>query len=513
MLSPPPQDLPQPGVLPYLPIHIIELILRRCPTAHRAAQVSRSWTAALGTLQESITLFMAQRGGGVNRESVLQRACTHGCINVARALLDWSDARFRPRADCLGGQPYLMALAHDHAPVLLLLLEWPVHAPVQCAIDSCNAALMLAARTGHTRLASCVLGLLVDTTSYHYQRQLSLQSTLVCAAHHGHAPIAHAMMQRPHIYDCQDGMILCAAAQGGHSALLRMLCTYPGGPMNSHNARQALLVAADHGHVDIVLGLLEYTRDVRHGGSCDTHLCDALCRAAGAGHVEVVRALLSTGADDPWRTHDPPLDPPLDAEPAARALCRAAANGHTHVVLALLGAPEDARRPPRADCQNGSALCAAARGGHLGAVQALLGDSAHPARADCQDGSALCSAAAGGHLLVVHTLLQDTAHPLRADCQNGAALCLAAAGGHTAVVRALLASRHPPRADGQNFKALCRAVSGGHDDTASELLQSIQSLPRCSSSHHLHWCSRGVMGASLVTRDKVRRLLTQLTYV
>jgi hypothetical protein len=80
-------------------------------------------------------------------------------------------------------------------------------------------------------------------------------------------------------------------------------------------------------------------------------------------------------------------------------------------------------------------------------------------------------------------------------------------------VRALLASRHPPRADCQNFKALCRAVSGGHDDTASVLLQSIQSLPRCSSTHHLHWCSRGVMGASLVTRDKVRRLLTQLTYV
>lgn len=503
-----------PRPLPFLPMHIIGLILRRCSTAHLAARVNRAWAAALGTLEDSITLFMSQREGE-SYESVLQRACTRGCTHVARALLAWSDARVRPRADCLGGQPYLRALAHDHGSILLLLLEWPVHAPVKCAIDSCPAALMLAARTGHTRLASSVLALLDAATCCHQQRQLRLQSTLVCAAHNGHGHIAHAMMQRPHLYDCQDVRILCAAAQGGHTALLRMLCTYPGGPMNSSTAPQALRVAVDHGHVGDVLMLLEYTRTETTSSSCRTHIADALCRAAAQGHAGLVQALLleaSAGSRDTVCGDGDTQQHEVSDADADEALRCAAGGGHLEVMQVLLrgGAPADAARcPPRADGGNGSALCAAASGGHLEAVHILLRDPAHPPRADCQEGAALCAAAAGGHLRVVQALLLDPLHPARADCREGAALCVAAGGGHTLVVRALLASRHPPRADCQNLKALCRAVSGGHDETASVLLQSIQALPR-SNAQHLQWCSRGMMGASRVTRDKVRRLLTQL---
>jgi ankyrin repeat protein len=146
----------------------------------------------------------------------------------------------------------------------------------------------------------------------------------------------------------------------------------------------------------------------------NVNLNDALMRAAENGHVDVVDYLLRHAMFDPSDN---------------RAIILAAYNGHLAVAERLL---QDDRVDPSAD--NNSAVRLAVWNGHLAVVERLLQDGRVDPSAN--DSDAVGWAAEFGHLAVVERLLQDKRVDPSSD-NNNAVRC-AAFRGHLAVVDRLL---------------------------------------------------------------------------
>lgn len=132
----------------------------------------------------------------------------------------------------------------------------------------------------------------------------------------------------------------------------------------------ALYAAAVHGSTEVVRLLLSYGADPQlPGGAADEGL--PLCAAACWNHIGVVEALLSAGADP-----DLPEPPhPEQIGPGTPPLLWAVGNGHRETVELLLAAGADPNIP-------GTPLTIAARRGRYGIVQSLLAHGADPARTD-----------------------------------------------------------------------------------------------------------------------------------
>ena len=114
--------------------------------------------------------------------------------------------------------------------------------------------------------------------------------------------------------------------------------------------------AAGAGHADVVNALLQSSADVKAEGANGG---TALMSAAQAGHADVVNALLEGGAD-------------VNATMSiigVTALMLAAGAGHADVVNALLQSGADLNAK---NVEGGTALMAAAVGGHADVVNALL---------------------------------------------------------------------------------------------------------------------------------------------
>jgi hypothetical protein len=136
------------------------------------------------------------------------------------------------------------------------------------------------------------------------------------------------------------------AAHGRLAVVQRMLEL----PVNG-NLSEALWLAAENGHVDVVDCLLRHAMfDPSVNGNC------AFQRAAQNGHLAVVDRLL----------RDARVDPSADDNFAVQV---AAARGHLAVVERLL---QDARVDPSAD--NNYAVRMAAKNGHFAVVELLLED-------------------------------------------------------------------------------------------------------------------------------------------
>jgi ankyrin repeat protein len=144
------------------------------------------------------------------------------------------------------------------------------------------------------------------------------------------------------------------------------------------------------------------------------NLYDALVRAAENGHVDVVDCLLRYAVYPSYHGN--------------RAIQSAATNGHLAVVERLL---RDKRFDPSDD--DSYAVQLAAQNGHLSVVERLLQDKRVDPSAD--DNFAVLWAAKNGHLAIVERLLQDE----RVDpSANDLAVRWAAFNGHLAVVDRLL---------------------------------------------------------------------------
>ncbi len=215
---------------------------------------------------------------------------------------------------------------------------------------------------------------------------------------------------------------LYIAAQQGHLDVVLALLE-KGAEVNQARKGGAtpLFIAAQKGRIDVVLALLEKGAEVnqaRESGATPLFI------AAQKGHLDVVLALLEKGAEVNQALKD-----------GATPLFIAAFNGHLDVVLALL---EKGAEVNQALKDGATPLYIAAQNGHLDVVLALLGKGAEVNQA-CEDGATpLFIAAFNGHLDVVLALLEHGADVNQALKNGVTPLYIAAAQGNIDIALALL---------------------------------------------------------------------------
>jgi ankyrin repeat protein len=191
----------------------------------------------------------------------------------------------------------------------------------------------------------------------------------------------------------------------------------------------------------------------------------ALYLAAEAGHYQMVRLLISRGADVHGRTA---------CELQLTALHAAARMGHAQAVQELLAAGADVNAVPGP--LSNTALYAAEPAGQDDDVQLPLADGAQVNPTISLNGmSPLLMAASLGHGKVVKLLLAagaDLHHALPNNCRT--ALHLAAAGGHVEVTELLISAganvETEATYDACNYRPLQVAATQGYAAVARKLL-------------------------------------------
>ena len=223
----------------------------------------------------------------------------------------------------------------------------------------------------------------------------------------------------------------------------------------------ALIMAAYHGHIEVVARLLQVESiDVNQAGYKGT---TALWCAAYNGHNAVVKYLLAAQGIDVNHANNN----------GSTALMLAAQNGHIEVVKYLLAAQGiDVNHAKN----NGStALMLAACNGHDAVVDRLLQvESIDVNHANNVGLTALSCAACNGHNAVVARLLQVESIDVNHANNNGdTALSYAACNGHDAVVDGLLQveSIDVNHANNNGDTALSYAAWNGHHEIVARLLQ------------------------------------------
>ena len=179
--------------------------------------------------------------------------------------------------------------------------------------------------------------------------------------------------------------------------------------------RTALMAAALNGHVDVVGALLSAGADVE---MTDASGSTALVYAAASGRIEVADLLMRRGAK---RGRD-------------MMLAAAAGRGNTQVVERILGEGVAVDAP---GFDGATPLATAAREGHVELVRLLAGRGAS-VNGLCADGqTALIKAAAAGHYAVVKALLDLGADQEILDREGRSARGYAALAEHRDVVDSL----------------------------------------------------------------------------
>ena len=121
---------------------------------------------------------------------------------------------------------------------------------------------------------------------------------------------------------------------------------------------------------------------------------EALVRAAENGHMDVVEMLLEWGHEarqrEPEQVSRIGIDGGGDSTTSSSGSAGVTSSGGGGSL--------------RADCQDGEALVVAAEYGHEGVVRLLLGWDRHAPRPDCQGGIAMQRAEENGHLGVAAAL-------------------------------------------------------------------------------------------------------------
>ncbi|EHK24790.1 uncharacterized protein TRIVIDRAFT_220230 [Trichoderma virens Gv29-8] len=225
-----------------------------------------------------------------------------------------------------------------------------------------------------------------------------------------------------------------------------------------------LSIAAYHCHLNICEKLIELGSDVNR--QLDTYPNDssALTNAVGGGHNDIVRFLISQGADPNLPRNGP------------SALCASISYGMSEI---LLGANADPNCPCGSLCRYAYALEKAARKGYIVTGKLLLknGADAMLLSETGSYGSALAAAARGGHKDFCQLLLDHgaDANALLKCGRYGSALAAAATRGTSGDICKLLvdhgADVNAALECGRYGSALAAAVRQGNKGICQYLIQ------------------------------------------
>eukprot|EP00752_Nemacystus_decipiens_P009330 g8338.t1 len=253
-----------------------------------------------------------------------------------------------------------------------------------------------------------------------------------------------------------------SAVRGSQAALVSELLRQGASPSEpDENGDAPLHVAVQVGHGDILSLLLRQGAAVDgldSGGRSALHL--AAGAAGGAGSLDLVRRLVSAGADLSLR-HGDRYD--------KSALDWAAFHGHVKVMRSLIQHGVDVNAT--SDETDFTALHVGASNNQVGAIDVLV-----EAGADIDAGrreTSLHVAAKLGLSEAVAVLLKHGAAADKLDANGRSALHVAVKGGHVAAARALLAAGAKPdlRRGEHESTLLDLAAQGGHADILTALAQ------------------------------------------
>lgn len=352
-----------------------------------------------------------------NGHTALMEAASAGHVEVARILLE-NGAGINTHSNEFKESALTLACYKGHLEMVRFLLE--AGADQEHKTDEMHTALMEACMDGHVGVAR----LLLDSGAQVNMPADSFESPLTLAACGGHVELAALLIERgSNLEEVNDEGYtpLMEAAREGHEEIVALLLAQ-GANINAQTEETqetALTLACCGGFAEVTDFLVKSGADVELG--CSTPLMEA----AQEGHLELVKYLLSAGAN-------------VHASTATgdTALTYACENGHTDVAEALLQAGADLEH----ESEGGrTPLMKAARAGHLCTVQFLISKGANINQATANNDHTVVSlACAGGHLAVVELLLAKGADPTHRLKDGSTMLIEAAKGGHTNVVSYLL---------------------------------------------------------------------------
>ncbi|XP_041363273.1 ankyrin repeat and KH domain-containing protein 1-like [Gigantopelta aegis] len=243
----------------------------------------------------------------------------------------------------------------------------------------------------------------------------------------------------------------------GEDVNIRKLCDSTNVPEPTEEGESLLSLACSAGYYELAQVLLAMKANVEDRGIKGD--CTPLMEAASGGHVDIVRLLISHGAD-------------VDAQSSAgnTPLHYAACGGFTEVVQEIIKA--NAR--VEVHNENGhTPLMEAASAGHVEVARILLDNGAGiNTHSNEFKESALTLACYKGHLEMVKFLLEAGADQEHKTDEMHTALMEASMDGHVEVARLLLDSGAQVNMPADSFESpLTLAACGGHVDLASLLIE------------------------------------------
>ena len=346
----------------------------------------------------SLHADISRRGG--KEATPLYAACMSGDEEVARALVDISDVAAKTTrnnnamhvAAGMGSCPILkLLLGRDSRPTTLTQKNAVGFTPLQYAVGGGH---MKAVNLLLEAAEACQVKLEADVnedgeTPLHEAARRGYLDLVAHLWKAGLSPVARS----------KEGITpLFQAAWNGHLSIVELFCrrlkSEEGLEEEDEDGDTALSVAALSGWTGVARALIRAGADMHHK---DKASFTVLQRAAGAGFVEVVKLLRSTGGGD---------DAPLAKE--APGLPLAANFGHFFVAEYLLRHGEDVNATSPAQGLK-TALFHAAGAGQAEMVSFLIGKGATVNPAVDTEYSALHFAARGGHLRTVTVLVENGA--------------------------------------------------------------------------------------------------------
>lgn len=347
----------------------------------------------------------------------LYTACQYGQREVAKMLL--SNGVNKEHRSLNDITSLFVACAYGHSGVVELLLSKGAERD-----SSCNGVKpwFIAATNGHVTIVKLLL-----TPQARPGGRIRPTIPLPPSASIHYSPRASdvSLPQRWETDSWGSHLLSAAVAQGDFAVVKTLL-------LAGANPEQPLLDAAEQGKVEIVKLLL---LDSRNANKVDKYSRTPLYIAALNGHLNVVKAVLTLGADTEiagMRFENKPLY--MDEGGCDWGTCAgwtplyvAAARNHREIVKLLFEAGADAWTP----------LFIAAGKGYPRMVRLLLDFGVDMDLASSSGWTPLFVAAAMGHLEVVRVLLQAGADVERADKFDRTPLSIATQNGHIKVVEAL----------------------------------------------------------------------------